>query len=93
MYRVRTIEETISLAEPLARRAIELDPEDADAQALAAIVSAWRGEWDSALARAEQAVNMNPNSVFAHRALGFCLMNFERPTDAQKEFLTYVPAN
>ncbi|HEY7580638.1 MAG TPA: winged helix-turn-helix domain-containing protein [Acetobacteraceae bacterium] len=87
VYQSRTVPEIVSIAEPLARRAIEIDPDDADAQAVASAVSAWRGDWDAALARAEQAVRMSPNSVSAHRALGFCLLNFERYTDARNEFL------
>ena len=47
----RTSAETAALAEPLTRRAIELDPHDADAHAIATIVSAWSGDWDGALAR------------------------------------------
>ena len=93
MYRVRTVQDAVALAEPLAQRAVELDPDDADAQAAAVIVSVWSGEWDNGLSRAAQAVRMNPNSVSAHRALGFCLMNFERPADAQNEFLTCLRIN
>jgi Flp pilus assembly protein TadD len=83
----------VSLAEPLVQRAIELDPDDADAQAVASSVLAWRGDWTNALATAEQAVRMNPNSVSAHRALGFCLLNFARPADARDEFLTCLRIN
>jgi adenylate cyclase len=93
VYHRRTVQDIISLAEPLVQRAIELDPDDPDAQAVASSVAAWCGDWASALARAEQAVRMGPNSVSAHRALGFCLLNFERPTDAQDEFLTCLRIN
>ena len=93
VYQRRTVQEIVLLAEPLVQRAIELDPEDADAQAVASSVSAWRGDWAGALAKAEQAVRMSPNSVSAHRALGFCLQNFERQTDAQTEFLTCLRIN
>jgi adenylate cyclase len=93
VYHGRSVHEIVSLAEPLVERAIELDPDDADAQAVASSVSAWRGDWEGALARAEQAVRMNPNSVSGHRALGFCLLNFERLADAQAEFLTCLRIN
>ena len=93
VYHGRTVQEMVSLAEPLVQRAIELDPDDADAQAVASSVSAWRGDWASALAKAEQAVGMSPNSVSAHRALGFCLLNFERSADARNEFLTCLRIN
>lgn len=93
VYHGRTVHEMVSLAEPLIQCAIDLDPEDADAQAVASSVSAWRGDWTSALVTAEQAVRMNSNSVSAHRSLGFCLLNFERPGDAQNEFLTCLRIN
>jgi adenylate cyclase len=93
VYRMGTVQEAVNLAEPLAQRAIQLDPADADAQAIAVIVSAWRGEWDSGLARAERAVSLNSDSALAHRALGFCLMNFDRPADARGEFLTCLRIN
>ncbi len=93
VYHGRTVREIVSLADPLVRRAIELDPDDADAQAVASSVAGWRGDWASSLARAEHAVRMSPNSVSAHRALGFCWLNFERPTDARNEFLTCLRIN
>jgi adenylate cyclase len=92
-YHGRPVREMVSLAEPLVRRAIELDPDDADAHAVASSVSAWRGDWASALASAELAVAMSPNSVSAHRAFGFCLLNFERSADARNEFLTCLRIN
>jgi adenylate cyclase len=36
---------------------------------------------------------MSPNSVSAHRAFGFCLLNFERSADARNEFLTCLRIN
>jgi adenylate cyclase len=93
VYHGPTIQEMVSLAEPLALRAIELDPDDADAHAVASSVSAWRGDWARAQASAELAVNLNPNSVSARRALGFCLLNSERSADARNEFLTCLRIN
>ena len=84
-YLGRTAAEAAALAKPLAQRAIELDPHDADAHAVTAIAEAWCGEWDGALARAEQAVAMNQCSVLAHRALGFLLLNFQRRAEARAE--------
>lgn len=81
----RTAAETAALAEPLTRRAIELDPHDADAHAMATIVSAWSGDWEGALARADRAVSINANSVLAHRARAFCLFNFRRHAEARAE--------
>jgi adenylate cyclase len=81
----RTAAETATLAEPLARRAIELDPHDGDAHAIATIVAAWSGDWDGALVRADQAVSINANSVLAHRARAFCLFNFRRYSEARGE--------
>jgi adenylate cyclase len=92
-YLVRPAAEAAELAEPLARRAIELDPHDADAHAIATIVDAWKGDWEGALARAEQAVAMNPNSVLAHRARAFCLYNFRRRAEARAELMTCLRLN
>ena len=89
----RTAVETAALAEPLARRAIELDPHDADAHAIATIASAWSGDWAGALARADRAVSINANSVLAHRARAFCLLNFRRYAEARAEFATCLQLN
>jgi adenylate cyclase len=88
LYRVRSVQETTALAQPLSQRAIELDPDDADALAVAASVCFWAGEWNAAFAWAEQAVKTNPNSVNAHRVRGFSLMNHGRPAEARDEYLT-----
>jgi adenylate cyclase len=93
VYQRRSVHETISMAEPLIRRAMELDADDADALAVASSVAAWQGDWKRALARAEQSVDSNPNSVSARRALGFCLLNFQQPADAQHEFLACLQLN
>ena len=93
LYRTRSIQDAVALAEQLTQRAVELDPCDADAQAMAAIVSIWRGEWDGAMSRAGQAVQTNPNSVVAHRALGSCLISFGRYSEARNEFLTCLRIN
>lgn len=82
----RTAAETAALAAPLTRRAIELDPHDADAHAISTIVAAWSGDWEGALSRANQAVSFNANSVLAHRTRAFCLFNFRRYTEARAEF-------
>ena len=87
LYRVRTVQDAIALAELLTQRAIELDPDDADAQAVAATVCFWRGDWNTAFSWADQAVRTNPNSVHAHRARGFSLMNFGRPAEARNDYL------
>jgi adenylate cyclase len=82
----RTAAETAALARPMARRSIELDPHDADAHAITAVVAAWSGDWEDALARANHAVSLNSNSVLAHRSRGFCLYNFGHYADARSEF-------
>lgn len=93
VYQRRSIKETVSLAGPLVGRAMELEPDEADVHAVASSVAAWRGDWKSALASAERSVGMNPNSVSARRALGFCLLNFQEPADAQQEFLRCLHIN
>jgi len=93
VYQRRSVQETVSLARPLVTRAMELEPEEADVHAVASSVAAWQGDWKSALARAERSVSINPNSVSARRALGFCLLNFQRFADAQQEFLRCLHMN
>jgi adenylate cyclase len=93
VYQRRSIQQTVSLAGPLVSRAMELDPDEADVHAVTSSVAAWRGDWKSALASAERSVRMNPNSVAARRALGFCLLNFQEPSDAQQEFLRCLQIN
>ena len=71
-----------SLAASLARRAIALDPSDAEARATLSETMLWsRGDYEGALSEAEQALQMSPNLAFAHAALGAALIFSGRKKD------------
>jgi adenylate cyclase len=62
-------------AEALARRAVALDPTDAEARATLSQAMLWsRGDYEGALTEAERAREMSPNLAFAYAALGAALI-------------------
>jgi adenylate cyclase len=75
LYFTRTFAEAANLAEGPAHRALALGPNDADAYAVAALVSAARGDLATELARAEQALSLDPNCAVAYRIKGACLIS------------------
>ena len=80
--RARPPNEAHSSAEPLAHRAIALDPADAEAHATLArarLVS--RGDYGGALAEAEQALALSPNLASAHRTLAQILIFSGQPLE------------
>jgi adenylate cyclase len=67
--------EAYGLAEALARRAVALDPTDAEARStLSEAMLLSRGDYEGALPEAEQALAMSPNLPFAHAVLGAALI-------------------
>jgi adenylate cyclase len=87
LYYKRTFTEAAILAEPFARRAAALDPDDAEAYAVLALVSAAQGDTASELARAEQAIALNSNCVLAHRVRGVCLVCMGRQAEGTQTLL------
>ena len=78
----RTPAEAHGSAEALARRAVALDPTDAEARSTLAEAMLWsRGDYEGALAEAEQARSMSPNLTFAHATLGAALIFSGHPKD------------
>jgi adenylate cyclase len=74
--------EAHSLAEALARRAVELDPADAQARSTLAEAMLWsRGDYEGALTEAERARAMSPNLAFAHATLAAALIFSGNPQD------------
>lgn len=59
--------------EALARRAVSLDPRDAEAHARLALAMVARGDHDGACAQAREALALCPNLAAAHGALGVAL--------------------
>ena len=80
--RARTPNEAHSSAESLARRAIALDPADAEAHAaLARVRLVSRGDYGGALTEAEQALALSPNLASAHRTLAQTLIFSGQPQE------------
>lgn len=57
-----------------ARRAVELDPGDADGHAHLAIALLWHGDMESALRSARRALSISPNCAQGHMRLGMALV-------------------
>jgi adenylate cyclase len=74
LYFTRTFPEAAELADAPAHRAVVLDPHDSDAHAVLALVSAAQGDLAAELARADQALLLDPNCALAHRIKGACLV-------------------
>jgi adenylate cyclase len=66
-------------AETLARRAVALDPADAEAHSCLALTLWLRGDYEGALAEAGQALTISPNYAFAHALLGAALIFSGQP--------------
>ena len=75
----RNLVEAQCLAETLARRAVALDPVDAEAHACLALTLWLRGDYQGALAEAGQALTISPNFAFAHALLGAALIFSGQP--------------
>ena len=88
LYFARSFAEAAELAEPFARRAVELDPDDAEAYAVLALVSAAQGDLASELARAEQALALNPSCALAYRIKGVCLVCLGQQAEGIQTLLT-----
>jgi adenylate cyclase len=76
------------LAKAEARKAIELDPDDASALAVMAWIPVAYGDYDTALQLADHAISINPNGVGAYVARAHALALGGRPAEAQEPLLT-----
>jgi adenylate cyclase len=74
LYLTGTFAEAATLAEPFALKAVTLDSSDPEAYAVLALVSAARGDLATELARADQALSLDPNCALALRIKGACLV-------------------
>ena len=59
------------LAEPVARRAVELDPDDASALGVHSVVMSFSGFREAAVEQAYRAMAISPNCAYAYHALGW----------------------
>jgi adenylate cyclase len=70
----RGLSETERLSEvKLARRAVRLDPNDAEARVCLGFMLLWQGDLEGALAEAEGALELSPNLANAHGLMGSVL--------------------
>jgi len=81
-FRARTPIEPHSSAESLARRAIALDPADAEAHSTLAGVKLYsRGDYEGAMAEAQRALALSPNLASAHGTLAQTLIFSGQPRE------------
>jgi eukaryotic-like serine/threonine-protein kinase len=84
-----TAKQAHQLAEPAARKAIELDDSLPEAHTALAMGLANRSKWDDAEREFQAALRLNPNSAAAHYFLAFVLLVPEKRLDqALQEFQT-----
>jgi adenylate cyclase len=80
----RPLGEALTLAADEARKALALDPTDADAHAFRAIGSGHVGDYDEGFDHVEQALSINPSSAPAYHAKGWLLIMSGRPADGRE---------
>jgi adenylate cyclase len=94
LYLTRSPAEVVQLADPLARKAVVLDPNDAGAYIALNYVAFARGDIEASLAIAEQALALNPNSATANWARSGSLVylgRYEESAEASQTFLRLSP--
>jgi len=79
----RDMAENLNGAEALARRAVVLDGNDAEARARLGQILMARGVYQDALAEIERALTISPNLASAHGVLGAVLMWSGRPKEGR----------
>ena len=80
------LEEAIARSTELARLAVRLDPENAEALAVLARRTASNREYETAISLANRAVANNPNSSFVRRHCGWAFAFAGRPEEALVHF-------
>jgi adenylate cyclase len=81
MFLTRNLADALSAEEALARRAVALDGDDAEARSRLAIALQSRGDYQGGQAEAERALVISPNLAAAHGALGVVLTFSGRPKE------------
>ena len=83
-YQAIPLDEATRLGSMHARKAVELDPGDADAQAMLAGTLRVQGDMDNALVIARQALAINLNCAHAHLVMGAVLMWTGRTAESRQ---------
>jgi adenylate cyclase len=78
----------VALAETWARKAVEVDLNDCDAQAVLAFVAHYAGRHEDAWERVKLALAINQNSPMANRVRGAVLLSSGCPSDGRNALLT-----
>jgi adenylate cyclase len=86
-------EQTVGSAEPLARKSLALDGNDAGAHAIAGWLCLTRGDLDAGLDEADRALALGPNNASAHRLKGQCLAFSGKHYDGHQVLLNYLRLN
>jgi adenylate cyclase len=87
LFAKRPLEESLRLAAEEARKAVEIDPTDAEALADQAFAVGIAGDFDRGFEYVERARSINPNCVRAYRVKGWLLLNSGKPTEGRESFL------
>jgi adenylate cyclase len=86
-------EETVRAAEPLARKSLALDANDAGAHAAAGWVSLTRGDLAAGIEQAERALALSANHAGAHRLNGQCRVFSGRHREGYEMLQKYLRLN
>jgi adenylate cyclase len=87
LFARRPLEESLQLAAKEARKAVEIDPTDAEALADHAFTIGMAGDFDRGFEFVERAHSISPNCVRAYRVKGWLLVNSGKPTEGREAFL------
>ncbi len=85
-FAIRSMEEAAALSAGWARKAIAIDPEDADARAMVALAAQASGNADEARDQVQLARTSNPNSPTALAIEGHFLLFTGQPAEARRAF-------
>jgi adenylate cyclase len=92
-YLTRSVSESMQLAEPVARQAVELDPDDATALGVHSVAMSFSGFRDAAVEQAYRAIAISPNCAYAYHALGWSSLFRGDWKTAQEAFETSLRLN
>ena len=88
-----SISEAVRLAEPVAQRAVELEPDDASALGAHSVIMSFGGFHEAGVEQAYRATTINPNCAYAHHALGWNSLFVGDWKAAQEAFETSLRLN
>jgi adenylate cyclase len=80
----RPLAEATALAADEARKAVDLDPTDAEAHAHLSSALGGLGDFSAAFDHVERALSIDPNCVFAYHAKGWLLLYSGRPAEGRE---------